>query len=186
MENSENKEIEARFLEIDVARLVAQLGQMGAKDLGEAFLEERIFQVPDENWYAEGKFVRVRRANGLTRLTYKHHAAATIGGTEEIEISVDDAEKTVALLERLGLILSRVQEKKRHTFQYGETVIDIDTWPGVPTYAEIEGASEQSVREVAAALGFEWEKAVFQSAGKMIEERYGIPVSNLKRFMFDS
>lgn len=184
--NVQHKEIEARFLEIDKTDLVARLMHCGAKDCGEAMLKESIFYDQAMTWNKENKFIRVRQNGKKITITYKHHAAYTIDGTEEIEVEADDFEKSCLMLQKAGLLLKRRQEKKRHTFLLDGVVIDIDTWPRIPTYVEIEGASESAVRGVAEKLGFTWSEAVFDSAGRIIEDRYGVPVLSLEYFIFDS
>ncbi len=63
--------------------------------------------------------------------------------------------------------------------------MDIDTWQKIPTYVELEGESEQVLKDIAQKLGFDWNNAVFDNARKIIEERYRIPVGNMQWFTFD-
>lgn len=49
---------------------------------------------------------------------------------------------------------------------------------------EIEGPSEQKIKEIAARLGFDWNKAVFGISGIVIEKYYKITVAQLKYFTF--
>ncbi|OGZ65980.1 MAG: hypothetical protein A3C50_03080 [Candidatus Staskawiczbacteria bacterium RIFCSPHIGHO2_02_FULL_43_16] len=102
----------------------------------------------------------------------------------EIEIEVSDLQKAKDFLEELGLVAFRQQEKKRHTFKLGEVIVDIDTWPSIPTYVELEGPNEESLKEAAVKLGLDWKNVVFKSARFIIEEKYGIPVSSLHFFTF--
>lgn len=183
----ENREIEAKFLEIDKQALVTKLRSLGAEDLGEDFLREIIFYDAAGKWVGEGKtFVRIReRGEGEIRLTYKNLEAATATGTEEIEFSIDDVGKAKNFLEKLGLVAHRDQEKKRHSFKLGEAVVDIDTWPDVPTYVELEGPSEHAIREAAEKLGYDWKDAVFANSRMVLEKHYKIPMGKLKYFTFD-
>ena len=66
-----------------------------------------------------------------------------------------------------------------------DVTIDIDTWPKVPTYVELEGPSEERIKAVAQLLGFQWEDAVFDDARAVIENRYNIPVGTMRWFTFD-
>lgn len=79
----------------------------------------------------------------------------------------------------------RRQEKKLHKFLFKDVIVDIDTWPKVPTYVELEGPSEEHIREVANLLGFDWSEAVFEPPRYVIENKYNIPVSKLRFFTFD-
>src|SRR6478609_5230234 len=156
------KEIEVRFLEIDEAALKQDLKDLGAKDFGEDLFEEVITYKNQEWLDYKRKFVKIRKTKDNVFLTYKHQEFDTVDGTEEIEIKVDDFEKTIKFLERVEMgFFMRRQQKKRHTFKLDGVTIDIDTWPKIPTYVELEGNSEQDLKAVAAKLGFDWSKAVF-------------------------
>lgn len=62
-----------------------------------------------------------------------------LGGTQEHEVVVSDFEKMNDILEKLGYKHRNYQENKRIRYILDEVEIDIDTWPLIPTYAEIEG-----------------------------------------------
>lgn len=180
-----HKEIEVRFLEIDPSDISQRLRSLGAIDHGEDLLEEVIFYDRDLSWRDSGKFVRLRKNKNGVFLTYKHHMSETAEGTEEIEFTVGDINKAEVFLERLGLVAYRHQQKKRHSFQLGEVVADIDTWPKIPTYIELEGPTEESLKQAAAKLNLDWQNVVLENARLVIENRYNIPVGNMKWFTFD-
>lgn len=180
------KEIEVRFLEIDTKAIVEKLQSLGAKDLGEDFLEEIIFYDQAGNWqYKDKKFARLRKTKEGTFMAFKDQSVETATGTEEIEFKVDDFEKAKVFLEAVGLVAFRDQQKKRHTLKLGEVIVDIDTWPKVPTYLELEGPSEKALKEAATKLGLDWAKVVFEAPRFIIEKRYNIPMSKLRSFTFD-
>lgn len=182
---SKHQEIEVRFLEIDKDALVARLHVADAEDRGEDMLEEVICYDKEHTWRAGGKkLVRVRARGDAVSLTYKCQEN-TVDGTEEVELTVSDFDTAVTLLDRLGYPTYRRQQKVRHTFVLDGVVIDIDTWPRIPTYVELEGESEQALKDVAAKLGFDWGDVVTDNPRKVIEERYHIPVGSMKWFTFD-
>ena len=157
----ENKEIEVRFLEIDKEALVERLLEVGAKDLGEPMLEEIIFYDPEGKWKEQEKRVRLRKSGNTVKLSYKETKEKTIHGTIEIEFEVSDMGMAEKFLEKVGLAAFRHQQKKRHTFELDDVVIDIDTWPRIPAYVELEGPSEGAIRGVAEKLGLDWSLASF-------------------------
>ena len=180
-----NKEIEARFLDIDKQKLVARLVSIGAVDKGDILLTEAIFYDKEGMWHSQNRFVRLRAAGGSTTVTYKQNKEQTIDSAREIEFTVSDAEAVQQFLEVMGLMMSRTQEKRRHTFIKDGVTIDIDTWPKIPTYVELEGASEEAIRAVADLLDLDWNDAVFDDARAVLEQRYEIPVGKLRWFTFD-
>jgi adenylate cyclase class 2 len=180
------KEIEVRFLEIDKAALVQKLHDLGAEDRGEEVLEEIVFYNADKSWESGNKkFVRMRTGRGGTSVTYKHQFEKTAGGTEEVEFKVDDAAAAEVFLTRVGLAAYRRQQKMRHTFHLGDVTVDIDTWPRIPTYVELEGPSESALVQAAAQLGLDWKDVCYDNAKVVIEQRYGIPVGTMTWFTFD-
>jgi len=179
-----NKEIEARFLDIDKQNLTDRLTALGALDKGEVLLKEVIFYDQENKWSDQGRFVRIRSSGGTTKLTYKHNKAQTIDSAHEIEFTVPDANLAEQFLENIGLVAFRHQEKRRHTFGLDGVTVDIDTWPKVPTYVELEGPSEEKIKSVVEAIGFNWEDAVFDDARAIIQNRYNIPVGTMRWFTF--
>lgn len=178
-----NREIEAKFLEIDVESIKRKLLDLGAIDEGEDLLREVIFN-KDEWCAGRQQFVRIRQTKDTVLLAFKDHGDQTLGATQEIEFAISDAEQVRKFLEAVGLTAFREQEKKRHKFRLGEVTVDIDTWPLVPPYLELEGPSKESLKAAARSLGLDWSKAVFGSARLVIEDHYHVPLSPLKHFTF--
>ncbi len=61
-----------------------------------------------------------------------------------------------------GLREVRYRELRRGV-ALDDLVFDIDTWPGLPTFVEIEGPDEATVRRGASLLGFDYAEARFGS-----------------------
>ena len=180
------REIEVRFLEIDKEALMARLNKLGAADKGEDLLDEKIIYDKALTWRDDGgTFLRLRTQKGKTLLCYKHRTEQSATGTEEIEFEVSDPAAAEELLARVGYVTYRAQQKKRHTYVLDGVTIDIDTWPRIPTYVELEGTSEESLKEVAAKLGLEWDKVELRNPRMVIEEVYGVPVGQMTWFTFD-
>ncbi len=108
-----------------------------------------------------------------------------LDGTLELEFVVSDPKQAEILLEKLGYTIYRHQQKRRHTFLFDGVTIDIDTWPHIPTYVELEGENEQVLRKVAEKLGFDWNDVVTDNPRKVIECKYNIPIRDMKWFTFD-
>ena len=182
----EHQEIEVRFLEIDKDALISKLRELGAEDIGEDMLEEVIIYDKELSWQkAVRKMLRIRTRGGKTHLTFKHHHENSATGTEEIEFEISDIGKAEALLERLGYVSVRRQQKLRHTFHLGDVVIDIDTWPKVPTYVELEGTSEESLKEAAQLLSLDWNLVELRNPRDVLEKVYNIHIATMTWFTFD-
>lgn len=180
-----NQEIECRFLEINKEELVKKLVSLGAKDEGEIMLEETIIYDKDLKWRDNNRFLRLRKIGDTTKLSYKEHNAHTVDGTYEIEFKVEDYKKAELLFDKIGLNIYRRQQKKRHTLQLSGVTFDIDTWPRIPTYVELEGGSEEELKKAAEMVGLSWKDANFHNASWVIENVYNIDVRHLTWFTFD-
>lgn len=180
--NINNREIEVRFLNINPQDLIKKLQSLKAKDEGEYKIVETIFY--DTRWSSKEKFVRVRKVKNKILVTYKHHQKHTATDTVEIELEVNNFNKAKEFIEALGPTAFREQEKIRHTFKLGNVSFDFDTWPKIPTYLEIEGISEEELKQATQSLGLDWKNATFENARVVIEKYYKIPVSTYKYFTF--
>lgn len=167
-------EIEATFLDVDKNALREKLKAAGAELVQPELLMKRtIFNL------TERSFVRVRDEGNKITLSYKCLESLTLSGMKEICVEVDDYEKTVELMKTCGLEAKAVQETYREEWELGGAEITIDTWPWMPTYCEIEGASEELVATVASKLGFEMKDAHYGSSSEMYQAYYDIDVREI-------
>lgn len=166
-------EIEAKFPDIDSEALRNKLRELGAELVHpEIMMKRHVFDYPDERLEKDGGWVRLRQESDKTTLCYKKLDDRTLHGTKEINVKVDDYDKTKNFLEAIGLKSKAYQETKRETWLYKEVEVTIDTWPWIPSFVELEGPSERGVRDVAADLGFDWSKAMHGSVETVYQMHY--------------
>ena len=77
------------------------------------------------------------------------------------------------ILTLIGMAEIRYQENYREEWHWGEIAVDFDTWPGLPTFVEIEGPHEASVRQAAVALGLDYSQARFGSVDEIYKSELG-------------
>lgn len=164
-----NLEIEATFLEIDKAELRAKLETIGAQLVRPEILMRRI--VFDISKHA---FARVRDEGDRIMLTYKNHHDNTLTGTEEINVEVSDYDATIAILKACGLHAKSDEDSYRESWRLDDVEIDIDTWPWIPSYVEIEGPSPEKVQAVATRLGFDMKDAIIGSVDEVYKLYYAV------------
>ena len=155
-----------------------KLNQVGAKLAKKETLMKRAVFYPPEHINKNKGYLRVRDEGvGKVTMTLKIQIdGAGIETERESEIEIKSSyEEGVKFLKNLGYKQKARQESLREIWEINNVEIMIDTWPFTETYVEIEGKSEQEVREVAEKLGFDWNKARFgASMAPIIEEKYGI------------
>lgn len=176
-----NTEYEVRILEIDVESLENKLQGLGALYEDEINQKRYVYDIKPKR---EGKWIRLRKANENITLTIKDIVSNSIDGTKELEIKVDDFEKTNLLLEDLGYINKGYQENKRKRYYIDDVEIDIDSWPLIPTYVEIEGKSEETVIKTAEKLGYSKDDIVTLNVNE-IYRKYGYELDEIKDLRFE-
>lgn len=132
------------------------------------------------------KWIRVRQTNNITTIAVKHILApdeTNIQQMLETEIEVPSIKDANNLLEALGFSHKSYQEKQRITYILDNHEIDIDTWPGIPTYIEIEGESEKDLDEFLSKLGYSIKDTVSCTADD-IYEKYGINSLEMREIKF--
>ncbi|MGW2561759.1 class IV adenylate cyclase [Streptomyces sp. NPDC001514] len=159
-------EYEAKFLSVDVADLRAKLTALGATQaFPRTLLTRKIFE---NDALDNGQWVRLRDEGTRSTLTLKQVTdSTTIDGTTEIETEVTDLHAMADILRRLGLREVRYQENYREEWRLGEVAFDFDTWPDLPTFVEIEGPDEASVRQAASLLDLDYAEARFGSVDEI-------------------
>ena len=165
------KEIEVKFLQIDIENIRKKLKQSGAILVTPMRLMRRVM-IKTPEMYKNNSFVRIRDEGDKVTMTYKQFNSQTIDGCDELEIIVNDFSDTVNLLKYAGLPISTYQESKREKWVMDGAEIVIDEWPWVKPYIEIEAPGEDLVRQTALKLGFKWENAVFGSVMRAYEAQY--------------
>ncbi|MEK7643222.1 MAG: CYTH domain-containing protein [Patescibacteria group bacterium] len=180
-----NYELEAKYLGINKEELRSKLSSAGA----ECVSKERLMQrVVFENDCLNNKraWLRVRNEGEIVTMTLKQALdAQDIYKTKELEIIVSDFTSTVTILNMLGLEQKRYQENYRESWKLGNVSIEIDSWPLIPPYIEIEADSEEEVRGASKKLGFDYNDAVFGSADEVFKKYYNIDILILDKLVFD-
>ena len=100
--------------------------------------------------------------------------------SREINIDVSDFNNAKLIFEAIGLVHYAHQEKDRTSFTYKDWSFDIDQYPKMPAYLEIEGSSEEHVVEAIKLLGLGAHEAISQGETKLIRERYGLDWNNMR------
>ena len=185
------EEFELKFLEVDVPELEKKLLSIGARKVGEYNYSRKLFDYPNGSLNDRHGWVRVRTSGGETTLTYKQTLRKKLNdgseeniGVKEIEVSVNDYERTCELLEAIGLVVTTEEKNKRIRYKKGDVAFDIDSWPFIPTYLEIESSSFVKVQKAARELGFDPKKGIIGSSAT-IYKKYGFDTGAYSSITFE-
>lgn len=184
-------EIEAKFMNVAHDKTRDALKSLGA-DLQKPsrLMRRTVFEAPDEPFEKNEKHLRVRdEGDKITMTVKKIDDRDSVTGVKEIETTVGDYETTVELLKEIGLPFTASQESKRESWLLDGCQIELDEWPWLSPFIEIEGPTEAAVRAVAAKLGFNWQDAKFGSVTMIYRTEYDIPedvsIGIIPRISFD-
>lgn len=185
------EEIEVKFLNIDPEAIQKKLAEIGAKKVGEYFYRRRVFDYPDFRLDKQNAWLRLRDEGGKVMLTFKkrqgvsaHDGSANDEGMKEIEVEVKDFEKTAELILNLGFIEKFYQENKRTRWAKDDIEFDIDTWPQLEPYLEIEAPTWEEVDIAIQLMGLNpMEKKIFSTG--QIYKMHGINEIDYAKITFD-
>ncbi len=186
-----HEEIEAKFLDIDPAEIEKKLTAVGAKKVRDFSYRRRVFDYPDWRLDKNGGWLRLRDEGDRITLAFKqrlgikdHGGLTNDSGMREVEIKVSDFEKTATLLLDLGFVEKHYAENKRTRWEKDGVEFDIDTWPQLEPYLEIEADSWEAVDAAAKELGLNPEDKKIFSANQIYAQK-GIDVGEYSRLAFD-
>ncbi len=164
------KEIELKVLEINDKEVMKKLLSLGAKKEGTKLIIDHFFDFPDKRIKKTKEACRLRKIGDRTELTYKgkKEIRGSFKIAEETEIKVSDFQTTKKILNLLGLEIVRYQEKKRASFLFENVRCEIDTYPTIPTYLEIEG-QEKYTKSLLQQLGIPLQKTTNKTANEVLQ-----------------
>ncbi|MFW5415248.1 class IV adenylate cyclase [Nocardiopsis sp. CNT-189] len=166
-------EYEAKVLDIDPEALTARILAEGGEPAGEALQRRYVYDIEPGD---EGRWIRLRDTGSAVTLTVKEIDSDEIGGTRETEVEVSDFATADALLGKLGYRPKAYQENHRRSFTLQGARLEIDSWPLIPPYLEIEAADRDQVVRTAALLGYEEERLTGENTTK-VYARHGIDLA---------
>ena len=152
-------EVELKFLGLDIGEIEDKIIKLGAVKKYDTntksvyFHNDKIgfsFPEPDKN------ALRLRAIDENNILTVKYGGKeSTMRIREEVEIEVDDFEKTRKILEIIGFKESSLLYKKRKHYEWKNIYFEIDQVGDNPPFLEIETQSEEQMHEVCKQLGLD-------------------------------
>ncbi len=175
-------EIETKVLNINVEDIKEKLVSMDAQKIQETKLIVDWYRLVGTQEGQDPWFLRIRsNSEGKHEVTWK--AKSEILGTarkhKEINFLVEEPEKLSDLFEELGLEKYAHQEKERISFIYKDWQFDLDQYPGMPAYLEVEGQSEEHVKEAMVLLGLENSSTWAKGERILIQDTYGLDWYNM-------
>lgn len=169
-----NIEYEATFPNIDKDEIRKKLAKAGAVLVKKEFLQKRVtFDLP-KGHEIKGAWMRVRDEGDKVTMSFKIVDGDKISDQKEAQLIVDNFSVAEEILLSIGCPKRAYQETKREIWDLDNVEITIDEWPFLEPFVEVEGESEEKVKNVSQKIGFDYSQARFCSADTLYSEKYNI------------
>lgn len=154
-----NKELEAKILEIDCEKVIQKIECAGGIKVFEGDMYGVFFDTPNSQLKFNKKLLRLRKEGEKTFLTYKCKISNfDIKIQEENEIEILEFDKMRELLNSIGFEEIKTNKKHRTSYRIGKVRVDIDKYLDelsfIPLFLEIEAATREEIYETAVLLGY--------------------------------
>jgi adenylate cyclase, class 2 len=173
-------EFEAKVLWVDPRETTERIAGAGGVHVAERVMRRYVYDVRRG---VAGKWIRLRDTGEEVTLCVKEIVSGAVDGVREIETVVADFGTTHALLESLGFTAKAYQENRRSSWVLGMVRLEIDAWPMIPPYLEIEGDSVEDVHHAAKLLGFPPEMLTSENTIE-VYRRHGIDLNAISDLRF--
>ncbi|WP_037911535.1 class IV adenylate cyclase [Actinacidiphila yeochonensis] len=175
-------EFEAKALEVDPADTALRIAAVGGEHVADRVMRRYVYDIrPGET----GRWIRLRDTGSEVTLCVKEISGTGVDGTLETETAVGDFDTTHELLGRLGFEPKAYQENRRSSWLLDTVRLEIDTWPLIPPYLEIEGDDAQQVWLAADRLGISRADLTSENT-TAVYARYGIDLGDIPDLRFTS
>lgn len=177
------KELELKFLEIDKVAIVKKLETVGARLLVDGVLKTVYFDTPDGKIKKANELLRLRTFGDKLELCFKENMKIEDGCKvyDETEVYVSDFDPMVKILEYLGYFPAISYEKKRTEYILADgTKFEIDEFPGVPVFVEVEAVSSRRIEEIAATFDLNKYEKTHLTGEELLKQRYKIELNGLE------
>lgn len=182
-------ELECKVAVASHDKLAEKLRAGGGEYLGSVIETNQLFDNPQQALLARGCGLRVRSVrvvNGYAEgvpatMTFKGPTqASAFKRREEIELPIGDANAMTRLLSELDFFPWLTFEKRRSTWRLPPTgnttascTIELDELPQLGCFVEIEGPTEEAIRQVADKIGIDTHNSISRSYAALVAEHLG-------------
>jgi len=185
------EEIEVKFLAIDPVEIQKKLRGIGAKKVFDKIYRRRVFDYPDLRLNNQGAWIRIRDEGDKVTFSFKQRlgiksddGSSNDSSMEEVEIIVNDFEKAAKLLEKIGLKQKFYEENRRIRYVLKDIEFDIDFWPGLEPYLEIETNSWKKIDQAINQLKLNpQDKKIFSTY--QVYQQKGIDENDFSQITFE-
>ncbi len=164
------REVELKVLEVNVREMHERLMRLGARKVEHGLVHEVAFDFPNGRIRKKDELFRIRQYGKRTEIAYKTNSAHHKDFLEhdEYETVVGDFDIICKIMKLLGLKMIRDREKKRTSYALGKVKIEIDKYPAIPPYLEIEGR-KKDIKDALKKMGYSMKDTTNMTSTKVLK-----------------
>ncbi|MDP4177222.1 MAG: CYTH domain-containing protein [Bacillota bacterium] len=173
-------EMEIKIININLDDIKEKMNTIGAPKVKSENQINKIFDFPDKRLLKNKGYARIRIVQDMLHnttiyymTTKKMLSQEKYKVMDECETEIKDGEQGENIFKALGLELLRSIQKYRESYQYKNTLIEIDinekSFCPFP-YLEIESEDENELQEVVKLLGYTMEDTTSKTIHEILNE----------------
>lgn len=169
------QEIELKILEIDKEALIKKLESKGAAKTFEGLMKVAYFDHADNRIKKSDELLRLRDiGNSKVEITYKSNPRIINGCKvfDEDEAISENFDTLSSIFEHAGLNKTMYYEKYRIQYEYNGIKFEIDEFPKIPVFVEIEAVNTEKIYEIIEEFGLQNYEQSNLAATKLFETKY--------------
>lgn len=178
-----NYEQETKVLGVNVLKLVQVMRTLKAKKISETRLIVDWFRPLGTKEGEDPWFLRIRtNSRGISEITWKGKSKQLRVSRKHKEININTKEPATmsVLFECIGLEKYAHQEKDRTTWTHKNWKFELDSYPEMPPYLEIEGKNDKHIQKAIRILGLDGCETSSEGERILIQEKYGLDWYNMR------
>ena len=156
------------------------------EEINEFLKDEKVETLFSQLKINPNKWIRLRQSNNKSVLTSKHileKDTSNFQSVLETEFEVSSLEEANLFLESIGVARRSYQEKIRYSYIYKNAEIEIDIWPLIKPYMEIECDDENLINEIIEKLELKNNEIVSLNT-EQLYKKIGIDVHSMSELKF--
>ncbi len=146
------QEIELKFLEINKEKLIKKLREKAAKKTFEGIMKVAYLDHGDNRIKDRNELLRLRDiGNGKVEICYKANPRIQDNCKvfDEYEVISENFDTLLKIFEKADFKQTIYYEKKRIQYEYKGVKFEIDEYPNVPVFVELEANNSKKIEEIA-------------------------------------
>ena len=179
------KEIERKIFDIDKEAVTAKLLKMGAKIGFNGLMRVKYFDTKKGEIRKKHELLRVRQAGDKkVEICFKSNRKVKDGCKiyDECEFHTSDFNEVTSFFEKLGYVCTCYYEKKRTEFVLKNLKVEMDEYPRIKPFIEIEAAGAKQINNLVKELGLEKNESTSETINEVIKRKY--PKLSLNNLIF--